>query len=640
MKKLMTLSLFLMASLVVEARPKTFLSELGDFEYEKVEIQNYFSEQEINYFFLKDSFVDTTYKINFRNQFQIKDWFGHDWHELQKNYSFDYDKYLSYYKANSLNEAKQNYYSTLAFNQKKMFHEEELVFFKEWGGLNHPPIHNDNKLNDLTKYAAHYKNINYDEVESKHFEPSFQENIDNITDSELSFNNTLEVLEDDEAYLRKMELIKSAKSSILMSTLVFVCDSTTKALVIELSKKAKAGIPVYVLQDNLIATLLGHKECPNMLKDAGVKFISAKDAFNYEGNAIYHNKKLIVDLKEAIVGGHNMLNADNASKGTDFKNRDIDLYAKGPVVSDIAKGFIEDYEHFYKERLKHYKKRASQIHGKRSLKTSFNKRRLKKWLPYKIDKLSAELKKLISTEKQNKLRGKELYSNILNNKKTRMNGVCRFIGQSPYKDGTSIGKAYLEYLDITDSYLGIMTPELLDTKYTSFKDRPLIEKFDEFGMYNKLHDKLQVIGNQEGMQVDLLTSGPEVAGNEAVTINNEKIREYLKNGKVRSANFRHQLNNFWNNYYGRPHFDHLVKDYVPLKNVDTWMHLSFIHSKVFYFDRIAASIGSYNFHHNATDHAYENTIVCQDKKLNAELNEVFVRDMANSVPLVYRKLVK
>lgn len=50
--------------------------------------------------------------------------------------------------------------------------------------------------------------------------------------------------------------------------------------------------------------------------------------------------------------------------------------------------------------------------------------------------------------------------------------------------------------------------------------------------------------------------------------------------------------------------------------------------------------GSYNFHHNATDHTYENTILCQDDELNKEMDEIFVRDMANSMAFKYKAITE
>jgi phosphatidylserine/phosphatidylglycerophosphate/cardiolipin synthase-like enzyme len=81
-----------------------------------------------------------------------------------------------------------------------------------------------------------------------------------------------------------------------------------------------------------------------------------------------------------------------------------------------------------------------------------------------------------------------------------------------------------------------------------------------------------------------------------------------------------------------------MTDWMPFKNVHIWKHMSFMHSKIFYFDRVVASIGSYNFQHNATDQAYESTAICMDEDLNRDLDKILVQDMANSIPLIFSRV--
>jgi hypothetical protein len=159
-------------------------------------------------------------------------------------------------------------------------------------------------------------------------------------------------------------------------------------------------------------------------------------------------------------------------------------------------------------------------------------------------------------------------------------------------------------------------------------------------MFNLLHDKVIELTDKNGVHLDLITSGPEVAGNEATIILNEEIQKELKKGNNRNANRKVKKVKWWNRIFGKGHYKNLINDYSGRENVDVWTHISYLHSKVFYFDRLVSSIGSYNFHHNATDHTYENTILCQDDKLNKEMDEIFVRDMANSMAFKYKKVTE
>jgi phosphatidylserine/phosphatidylglycerophosphate/cardiolipin synthase-like enzyme len=311
------------------------------------------------------------------------------------------------------------------------------------------------------------------------------------------------------------------------------------------------------------------------------------------------------------VGGQNMIDADNLSLGTNFLNRDIDLKVTGPMVADISTAFLEDWEHFVKKK--------SRAHA-----TSAN------------DYLD-RMKRLKAEELSKKLRGKNNYASVLAAPSTRMKGVCRFVKQSPYQDGKSIGKAYLKILDQVKDYLIMTNPIATDGIVTRWNRAllPTIEVFDNFEMYNQLYNKIQSRA-KGGLKVDYLTTNIDMAGNENVAIFNERIQANQLLGKDFSANINLLKIYLANSYYGKSHYKRLLKDWITIPSVNVWTHISFLHSKVMHFDRLMASIGSYNFQHNATDHAYEVTTICQDESLNDQLDRVLVLDMANSIPLVFR----
>jgi phosphatidylserine/phosphatidylglycerophosphate/cardiolipin synthase-like enzyme len=156
-------------------------------------------------------------------------------------------------------------------------------------------------------------------------------------------------------------------------------------------------------------------------------------------------------------------------------------------------------------------------------------------------------------------------------------------------------------------------------------------------MFNRLHLRVQKLARR-GLPIDYITTNINMAGNENVAIMNERIRDELRRGKELEANWSLAKLIATNNYYGVPHYNNLMKDWMPIQNVHIWNHISFMHSKIFYFDRIVASVGSYNFQHNATDQAYESTAICMDETLNHELDKILVQDMANSIPLIFSRV--
>ncbi len=563
---------------------------------------------------------------------QNKRWYELDWYDLQGDFQTDFIEYAIQHKGQTFNEAKINYYKQFNFSKEGRYHLADQMPLKEWGFLNHPPQHK--KLKDLEFFSRNYAPMNFSEVNHPFFETGFQKEMDKVSKSQLTFGNKITILENTNSYLKKLELINEARKEILMSSLSFVCDASVKKLVSNLIAAKNRGVKVYVMDDYLMSKLLGHSKCPKKLKKNGVQIIRANDFWRHEGRTVYHHKKLVIDGKIAIVGGQNQLNADNLSKGTDFKNKDVDILIEGPMVTDIAIGFLKDWQYFKKKKTRPIRNSrgniitytGKKIHNLEETLKSYEERQLQ--------------------EEDNNLRGEAQYDAILGNTQTRMNGVCRFIQQSPYENQRNVGEAYLLALKHTANYLGIMDPIRSDTYYPSvFKNAPLIEKFDSFKMFNKLHHKIAQM-QKDGIALDFITTGTDMTGNEIVDLKNEEIRDIIIDTTISDKKQRKLIKKKlksikkWNDYFGEAHFTNLIKDYAKYESTNVWLHLSFLHSKIFYFDRLLSSIGSYNFQHNATDHSYENTILCLDEKLNKALDEVFVRDMVNSVPLKFNKIVE
>lgn len=539
-----------------------------------------------------------------RNEYIVKNWFQHDWYRMQSMFSLDIDAYVDSLKSSTFNEAKRKQYARFAFDKKGFFHYKTVPTMKEWGGLTHPPLRSVNVA--LEKFDKNFAPINYATIKSPYFSPLLQLDIDKLTKSELTFGNKLIPLADKAVFEKKKELIRNARESILMSSLVYVCDKGTKEIVNLLIKKHREGVDVKVITDGFIGKLLGHTECLKTMRTAGIQVIETKDFLKHKLKAIYHTKTLVTDFTQAIAGGHNMIDADNLSRGTDFMNRDVDLYVKGPMVTDIAKQFVEnwEYQRFYIKDLQ------SLTHERAIVKAN------------------------LASERKAGLRGEDHYNHILSNPATRMAGVCRFIKQAPYQDRHSIGKAYLKLLDRVQRHLVITDPVKSDTFVGKPSDAPVSEMMDPFDMFNELHNKVQSLAKR-GLPIDYITTNINMAGNENVAIMNERIKDQLNVGKKLVANWSLVKLIASNSYYGKPHYKNLMTDWMPIKNVHVWTHMSFMHSKIFYFDRVAASIGSYNFQHNATDQAYESTSICMDESLNRELDKILVLDMANSIPLIF-----
>ncbi len=599
----MKMFLFSMLAISIGAQAQSvFLPENGKYIYRLPEITDSMSNQP---YLNKRLTWNELYKLDKRrNEYIVKNWFQRDWYVMQDMFALDFNGYLNSQKASTFNEAKRKQYSRFAFDKKGFYHHKTVPAMKEWGGLTHPPLKQINV--PLEKIDKNFAPIDYSTVKSPYFSPILQLDIDRMTKSELTFGNKVVPLADKDAFEKKKQLIRNAKESILMSSLVYVCDKGTKQIVNLLINKHRQGVDVKILTDGFIGKILGHTECLKTMRNAGIEVIETKDFFKHKLKAIYHTKTLVTDFTEAVAGGHNMIDADNLSRGTDFNNRDVDLYVKGPMVTDIAKQFVENWE-YQRIYIKGLKSLTSQIRV---------------------------VKANLASERKNGLRGDEFYNQILSNPDTRMAGVCRFIKQAPYQDRHSIGKAYLKLLDRVQRHLVIEDPVKSDTYVGKPSDAPISEMMDNFDMFNLLHNKVQSLA-KKGLPIDYITTNINMAGNENVAIMNERIKDQLNDGKKLLANWSLVKLIASNSYYGKPHYKNLMTDWMPFKNVHVWTHMSFMHSKIFYFDRIVASVGSYNFQHNATDQAYESTAICMDESLNRDLDKILVQDMANSIPLIF-----
>ena len=609
--KLICLALTILISSQIELHAQSvFIPENGNYEYDLNDVTGVLKAKGINYVTLKTKAFNPglKYKLNSkRNEFQIKNWFQQDWYVMQDMFSLDSEAYMRSQKATTFNDAKRRQYSRFAFDKKAFFHYKTMPAMKEWGGLTHPPV--KRLVMPLHKYDSSFVNLDYSKLVSPYFSPILQLELDKLSRSELTFGNKVVAMVDRDVFIAKKKLIRNARESILMSSLVFICDKSTREVTNLLIQKHREGVNVKIIADGMIGKVLKERECLLLMSGAGIEVIETKDFWKHKLKAIYHTKTLVVDFKEAIAGGHNMIDADNFSRSTDFNNRDVDLYVKGPMVTDIAKQFVENWR--YQTTLN---KNFSPLVGFENV--------------VKV--------KLIEERKLGQ-RGDEFYNRILSNVKTRMNGVCRFIKQAPYEDRHTIGKAYLKLLNRVSRHLVITDPVKSDTYIGKMSDAPITEKLDNFDMFNQLHLKVQALA-KAGRKIDYLTTNINMAGNENVAILNETIREQLDLGKELMANWSLVKLMASNSYYGKPHYKNLMTDWLPYPNVHIWKHMSFQHSKIFYFDRVVASIGSYNFQHNATDQAYESTAICMDESLNKGLDQLLVEDMANSIPLIFSGL--
>lgn len=148
----------------------------------------------------------------------------------------------------------------------------------------------------------------------------------------------------DDAYNVRMHLIESAKEEILISYFIFAQDTTAMEVLTLLRKKAREGVKVKVMIDDLfndipkdIGTHLQHE---NVL----IKNFNTFNLFQFGKSIKYrmHDKMFIIDQQKIILGGRNIEDTYYAKAHKNYDDRDI--YIVGDIAREAGAYFNELWE--------------------------------------------------------------------------------------------------------------------------------------------------------------------------------------------------------------------------------------------------------------------------------------------------------
>lgn len=162
----------------------------------------------------------------------------------------------------------------------------------------------------------------------------------------LTRRNDVELLVDGEATFASMfSGISRARDYVLVQFYIIHDDEVGRDLKARLIERARAGVRCHLLFDEVGSRL--PRAFLDELREAGVK-VSAFNTTQGEANRFQlnfrnHRKIVVVDGREAWVGG---LNVGREYKGLDERVgywRDTHLRLAGPVVSCIQVAFLEDW---------------------------------------------------------------------------------------------------------------------------------------------------------------------------------------------------------------------------------------------------------------------------------------------------------
>jgi len=141
---------------------------------------------------------------------------------------------------------------------------------------------------------------------------------------------------------RKWELLSrdlsSAKESICMEYYLFADDSSGRAIAGILMRKAREGIPVQLILENVTDGLMS-KQLFDRMEDAGVqiRFFTDPDDWPRELNHRDHRKIVVIDSRVGYVGGMNL--SDN------YHNEWLDTHLRfeGSAVHELERLFFNTW---------------------------------------------------------------------------------------------------------------------------------------------------------------------------------------------------------------------------------------------------------------------------------------------------------
>ena len=180
-----------------------------------------------------------------------------------------------------------------------------------------------------------------------------------VSDAPLTIGNRVALLENGPATYRAMlAAIAAATDSINMETYILEEDGAGQRFAEALLARQAAGVQVALLHDS-VGTLGTSKAYWQRLTDGGIKVLEynpvnpLKAKAGWEVNQRDHRKLLVVDGRTAIMGGINIsavysgsaprrLASAPSQKGLPW--RDTDLQLDGPVVAELQKLFLANWE--------------------------------------------------------------------------------------------------------------------------------------------------------------------------------------------------------------------------------------------------------------------------------------------------------
>jgi cardiolipin synthase A/B len=157
--------------------------------------------------------------------------------------------------------------------------------------------------------------------------------------------NSVEVLENGAFFTVLLERIRAARHTVHFETFLWKEGVLGQRLADALSERARAGKQVRVMLDATGSSKVG-EEAVRQMRDAGCKvWLFHKRSLRNLGvlNDRDHRKMVVIDGREAFVGGHCIVDEwlGNAEDGQHYG--DVSVRLHGPIVHSVQSAFSENW---------------------------------------------------------------------------------------------------------------------------------------------------------------------------------------------------------------------------------------------------------------------------------------------------------
>ncbi len=208
---------------------------------------------------------------------------------------------------------------------------------------------------------------------------AFERELDEATDSRVRSDNSVQLLPSGaESFEHRWRMIEEAQHHIHIVAFSMMGDDTTKQLFDRLKLKLKAGVVVRIIVDDAVVyttrmapklqelqsegaeVIRYHRIFRDLLPDLGRghPFSQIARIIKLKIKRRFHEKYMVVDGRQAILGGINW--GDKYAYGGLRPKawRDSDVLLGGPIVADIQRQFVRD-ECLYRAMDQSYQERGT-----------------------------------------------------------------------------------------------------------------------------------------------------------------------------------------------------------------------------------------------------------------------------------------